>query len=452
MKNSGVILAAGLATLTGAGGFFLGKGNSSAADGDNVQATISSNAQGIAKGEGGQATKESGVRPNLRGYELSRNPSRGLETLMAELRKSPMAMMDFESLFGIWDMVQYLDGNELSYLMTELDGMSGGQELMAVRMMLLNRWATQDGQAAMESVFSQENQGMMQGVSAMGAMMGWMRTDPEAAYQWVQANGDKLSGARAMGMSKEQLEGMYFANLARTDFDGTMAKLDGMDGKMQNVVIAQLAQGAVGDLERRDELMSYLKGKGDDDLLESARRNIVTQMAWQDPEGALAFIESENPGAEQRDELEQSLSSMWSHSDPQGALEWQSEKLQGTENAGEQIADTFGRWVSQDETEAAQWLASQGEEFQTDSVFQNAGQQLLGQQNYERSAEWYGQVLDQDERASNYQGLYAMWSREDEAAANEWRAQLPEDERDLIGPSLSEDSKDAPAVLTLPEG
>ena len=445
MNNSRIIAAVGLASLTGVGGFLAGKrtGNSQSSSETDALPTKSS-LQGSLVGTKG-VLKGGAQEPNLRGFELSRNPKAGLELLLEELRQSPMSQMDFEALFNIWDMVQYLDAHELEFLIAELEEMGGGQEMMSVRMMMLNRWAAKDGLAAMESVFEGEK-GMMQMIGAMGAMMGWMRSDPEQAYSWFQENGDRMGGS-AMGIGKAQIEAIYFASKARTDFEGTMAELDGMEVAMQKTIVEQLAQSAGMDKERRNELLGYLKSKGDDSLLDSARNNIVQQMAWHDPEGVIAFIESEGLDGENRRSLVDQATAMWSQSDPQGAVEFLGEELKGQENAGDQISDSFGRWVSQDEAGAAKWLATQTDEFKTDSVFRDAGNSLINSKQYERSAEWYGQILDDEQRGLGYQGLYIQWREDDQEAADAWQANLPPEDSELfVVPQVSEALEEVEAI------
>lgn len=445
MKITGTILAVVLAALTGLGGYFVGK-NAGEERGDHQGGQISTKSiateSSPTRGQGGG---RGAVEPNLRGYELSQNPRLGLETLIEELRQSPMAQMDFEALFGIWDMIQYLDGAELSALIADLEEMGGGQEKMAVRMMLLNRWAAKDGLAAMETILSGEK-GMMQMVGAMGAMMGWMRSDPEQAYRWFQENGERL-GSGAMGMGKDQVEAMYLANMAKTDFQGAMAKLDGLESHRQSSVVQQLAQTAVMDKDRRAELLNYLKEKEDDSLLKTARESIVQHMAWQDPRGALSFIEDEKLPSDEREKLIERATSMWGHADPKRAVEYLAKESQGQENAGEKISDGFGQWIANDEAGAAEWLSKQPDEFQSDEVFQSAGQQLYVQGKYERAAEWYGQILDEDSRKNHYTMLYGGWSERDAEAAEQWKNSLPpEDALDSSGVGETLESIVEPAI------
>lgn len=435
MKSGGLIGAIVVGVCAGAGGYLVGK-NSNLADGESR--TAPQDTKSIAAGKGssaGSSLARGEQEPNLRGFELSRNPKQGLETLIAELRLSPMAQMDFEALFGIWDMVQYLDSYELQGLMADLKEMGGGQEMMAVQMMLMNRWAAKDGEAAMTYAM-EEQQGMMKMIGTMGVMMGWMRSDPEQAYAWVQENGDQLGGS-GFGMGKEQLEAMYFASMAKTDFEGTMAKLDGMDSDMQEAVIEQMSQSYGLDVEKRTQLLDRLKAGGNEELIEKARLTMVSQMAWQDPKAALAFIDSENPSESERESLEQSATSMWAHTDPAGALEWKSSRLRGQENAGNEIAGEFATWLVQDETAAATWLQGQGEEFKTDNVFSQAGASLAGQENFERSASWYEQVLDSNERKGGYQSLYENWKQEDPAAADAWLRTLPATDKQWEGAEVT---------------
>ena len=436
MKNNGMALGAVLAVFTGVGGFFIGQNNSSSAPPSDEESmnTKSSSASSLSSAKGGNE-RVGGYEPNLRGYELSKNPRASLELLLEELKQSPMAQMDFESLFSIWDMVQYLDADQLSQLVADLDGMGSGQEMMAVRMMLLNRWAAKDGPNAMKSILAQDK-GMMRGIAAMGAVSGWMRAEPEQAYAWFKESGDELD-LGGMGMSKEQVEGMYFAGLAKKDFEGAMARLDGMERKTKQAVIRQLASSAVGDPEQQSQLLDYLKEGGDESLLKETRSTIVTSLAWQDPEGALAFIDSENLDPNRKEELVSQTVNMWQHSDPQGAVEYLEGEYRGDENAGEKVSTAFGRWVGQNEVEAAEWLENQPENFKTDSVFRDAGGSLLEGNNYERASEWYGQILDDDVRATNYQQLHSRWEAEDPDAANQWVSGLPESEREqLLSPNV----------------
>jgi len=266
-------------------------------------------------------------------------------------------------------------------------------------------------------------------MSMMGVMMGWMRADPEGAFSWVQNNGDELSGASAMGMSKESFEAMYYAGLAKKDFQGTMAKFGSMSKKVQKAVLGNLTQSAATDIEKRDKLLSFVESQQDKKLLEETRKNIVSQMSWQDPEGALRFIKEQKLENAETKELEKNAISMWSYSDPQSALEWQSEKLVGEENAGDEISNTFGQWLSRDYEGASEWLAEQPEEFLTDDIFSNAGRQLMNEQSHEQASEWYAQVFDDESRKLQYETLYETWSSEDQEAADAWLEGLPEEDR-----------------------
>ncbi|MDP0490468.1 MAG: hypothetical protein Q7Q71_05415 [Verrucomicrobiota bacterium JB023] len=429
-KEMGIMIAFGV--ITGMLGFFAGSSGADDAAAESAKRELAALKAEMERRQSAELTAtSSGV--NTRGYELSRDPERGLEELIEELKRSPMAMMDFESMFNIWDMVQYLDAYEIEGLLASLEEAGGGQEMMAVRMILLNRLAAKDGPAAVEVAMGIE-QPMLKMSGLMGAMMGWMRNAPDDAYNWIEENGDKLAGG--FGMGKERFEAMYYAVKARTDFDGTMAKIEGLDESTQSTVIEQLAQNYASDGEKRAQLISYLQGKNTETLHE-AQDTMVRSLVWQDPEQAVALLDEFNPAAERRAELEEQLGSSWGRHDPAAALEWQSETLQGQENAGDEIAGTFARWVGNDEAQASDWLRNQGDEFHTDAVYEQAGSQLLNSQP-ERAAEWYGQVLDDSQRQSNYEGLYETWKGQDEEAANQWLNSLPEADRAAALGSSSE--------------
>ncbi|WP_200391796.1 hypothetical protein [Roseibacillus ishigakijimensis] len=419
--------------LTGVGGFFLGKESGSGGE-EGAQAS-SQATQSTAAVTQTRSGYEALGEPNLRGYELAKNPRLGLETLLEELRNSPMSQMDFETLFGIWDMVQYLGPYELQALLADLDDMTVGQEGIAVRMMLLNRWAARDGASAMEHVLADERGGMLKMVGAMGAMMGWMRADPEQAYSWFKENGEELAGGGMMGMGQAQVEAMYFAAMAKKDFPGTMAKLDEMESDTQRAVITQLAQSASGDPAQRAELLDYLAKKNDDDLLLTARETMVSHLAWQDPQAAVEFLKSGDIPAEEQADLSRNITNAWANTDPEAALDWRAGELAGSENAGQEISDAFGQWVRQDEAAAAEWLTAQGDEFKTDEVFQDAGQNLIYQSKYDRAAAWYSQVLDDNQRQNGLTQVYEGWKRDDSEAAEQWRATLPAADQSYLNDS-----------------
>jgi len=374
MNRTGIIASIACATLTGVGGFFVGQNSSQekADHQDNRVASKSvSSVQHLSRG-----TRHSDqTAPNLRGYELSKNPRVGLKVLLEELRQSPLSNMDFESLFGIWDMIQYLDSSQLGSLVTELNEEGGGEAISTVRMMLLYSWATEDGPAAIESALKEEEMNSFSFGAVMGAMTGWMLSDPEQAYSWLQENGERLKENR-FNMNSVQFEGMYYAGRAKTDFQGTMAELADMKTETQQAVIQSLVQSIGTDVERRDELMEHLKEKGDEALLKETRRNIISQLSWQAPEEALSFIKSEALDDETEQDLMRQTTFSWSQSDPKGALEYLGEELRGKENAGDTISSSFGNWIAQNEAEAAKWLNEQPDEFKTDSVFQQAGARL----------------------------------------------------------------------------
>ncbi|MEM9080283.1 MAG: hypothetical protein AAGC74_06280 [Verrucomicrobiota bacterium] len=421
MNGQGILIAAAFGILTGLGGFLVGQGRSGGVEGRGEVDKKSSATLAASRSDG---LSRGGRKPDVRGYELSQNPREGLKVLIDELKGSPMAQMDFEALFNIYDMVRYLDAYELEGLVADLEEMGNAQEMVAVHMMLLNRWAAKDGPKAMEAAL--EGKGMMKMVAGMGAMMGWMRSEPEQAYEWFQENGDRLGSG--MGMGKNQFEAMYYAAKAKTDFEGTLGKLGEMDAGLKTAVIQQLAQSIGSDAEKRDELIASLRESGDQVGLKQARTAIVGQIAWQDPQAALAFIEGEGVDGEQKRELTQTVTSMWGYSDPAGALDYVVTQV-GAEGEGmEQVSQSFGNWVKQDEAQASAWLQQQGESMQTDGVFESAGRQLMWSEQNDRAAEWYAQILDEETRHRQYEKLYREWSKDDQEAADAWKSGLPEED------------------------
>lgn len=359
---------------------------------------------------------------NRRGYELAQSPRAGLAVLVGELERSPLAEMNFEALFGIWDMLQYVDVSEFPLLLNELSDNNAGQ---MVRMMLLNRWGSVDGPMAIEAILAGSERGINP-LGAVGAVTGWMISDPEEAYAWFSAHGAEL-GTERVGLGQDEIEVMYLTSLAKFDLRGTMRKLDGLSSEMQRDIISSLTEAVASDLEKREELFSFLSERRDPSLLREARQNIVDHLTWANPQETIHFIDSEEIEAGEKRELEVRFATDWASSDPEEAMAFLVDRLDEQENIGDGVAAVFGHWIGDDEVAASEWLRNQPDKYRTDEVFQQAGFHLTLAGEHERAMAWVDQLLNERQRQVGRGQIYQAWSRVDKDAAAEWRATLPDE-------------------------
>lgn len=378
----------------------------------------------------GQEANSKHQGSGTRGSELAQNPRRGLKILSGEAQDfTGGGELPYEILANLREMMDSQSADQLATLLgqfSELD-LDRSFAFMA-QMVLVDVWVEKEGEAAVDRLMTMGNNPMLRSF----AIDSWMSWNPGAAFQWVQKNGEKLKDLGGIfGTSKAKLESSYYRSLARRDFTGALEKLGQMSTEIQEEVVEKLAATAATDRSKREKLFAELKEKNPE-LLSEARINLINAMVWDDAHKAMAFIQSEEVEAKDRKNLERRAYISWVSNDPEAALKWRSQNLKENSQAGDQIAGAFGNWVEQDEKEAALWLKEQGEEFQTDSLFEQAGISLLYEEEYERSAQWYEQVLDPKERGIAYQELYEKWNESSPAEAEQWKAQLPKEDQEIL--------------------
>ena len=113
------------------------------------------------------------------------NPRVAIRRAARILELSPMAGMDYDALFDADEAIRWMTPEEARLALEELRVTTGNPQVrMTLQSLLIGRWAKQDGRGAVEYAMKFEEP--MQRVSAMmGGLMGWAKSDPEAAHAWV---------------------------------------------------------------------------------------------------------------------------------------------------------------------------------------------------------------------------------------------------------------------------
>ncbi|GAA5119090.1 hypothetical protein GCM10023212_10570 [Luteolibacter yonseiensis] len=338
---------------------------------------------------------------------------------MGRLGTSSLSSLDFDSMFRIWRMAGDMDAGQIRDLLADLDATKGGKETLMAKAILANQFGEKEGVGALEYFLTLDDP-HERNAGFSGAMVGWMRGNPDEAYAWLRQNQEKLD----QGIDRGELTAFYFSIKSREDYSGALREASALDPSGKNAAFKQLAEQGAADPSQREALLGFLKGRNDEALVKIVEREMIDHLAIKDPVEAMNVIAGLGLDDARRAELEKDSLNQWSGSDPQAAILWQQKRLAGQERAGDQIADSFRNWVGKDEAAASDWLRAQGPEFQTDLVFQRAGE-VLQHQNPARAAQWQSQVRDDAARQKAYRKLYNRWRMKDPLAADAWRASLP---------------------------
>ena len=345
------------------------------------------------------------------------SPALTIRRVAHKLGLSPMAGMDYDVLFDAYESIRWMNPQEVRMALDELeDATSNTQVQMVLRMMLISRWAKEDGRGAVE--YGMELKQPMQKMTAMmGGLMGWAKTDPERAYTWYHENRDAMKGGM---MGKGVMDGVFFASMAQQDMTKAFTRLKDLKKSEQKTAIMMMSHSATMAPGKRGEFLAELDQIDDKEVRRSGMQGLVSQWVMQDPEGAVEFVESRDWEDGTGEEMRRSLASSWSQVDPEAALDWRLKTAENQENHGEAVASQFSRWMGQDAESASAWLRKQPEDLRTDALYGQTAEQLLRNNDYGQSVQWAEQIEDQEVRSRKMGRIYRDWKKDDEKAAQEW--------------------------------
>ncbi|MDX1680884.1 MAG: hypothetical protein R3242_09155 [Akkermansiaceae bacterium] len=352
------------------------------------------------------------------GEGVERNPAATVRRIKNQLDLSPMINMDFEALLKAYQAIRWMNPEEVRLALAELDGKpSMTQSGMMLRMMLMDVWAKNDGQGALEySLEIDQPNNRMMGV--MSSMMSWMKHEPHQAYDWFRNNRDQLKGGGIFGGS--QMESLFIAALSQQDMGVAFHEIVQLKGNQRESAISMVAGSAGMDPVKRGQFIEQLKALEDEELRESGYQSLISTWALQDPKGAAEYLEGLNPEMENYEQLQQSLASSWSMIDPEGAVKWQLERVPEGESAGDKIADVFGNWVSNDPKAAAEWLEAQPEELRTDELYREAARNSAWGADPASGTQFAVRIKDENERQMALSNLYDSMKMQGEDQLEQW--------------------------------
>jgi len=422
MKNSPGLVYVGITILPLIIGFLGGRMSVSP-----IEETQSSDEEGTAlsakKNPYNRSSMSTGSHVGRKGRKGSESESRSYKqtrrsmgALLHEMSNSPIVSMDYDSMFELWLLVRGMSEDEVKDSFGLLDGVKDKQLEMMTRMILMSRWGKLNGSEAIDFAMNLEgSRNRMMG--AMGAMMSWVKEDPEAVYNWHLENGEKVGSG---GMFDSMYEGMMWRSLASNDLDNTLKRIQDIEGKReQHEAYFSVAQAVVREPEKLKSFLAVLDQQGDSDLKYEVMRSAIVTLAQQDLDAAKSYILSiEDP--EEKKKFTDSLVSSMSWSAPEEAITWGLEQATDEESKKEIIDSLLSNWVRNDPEKASAWYDSQPASLRSNDAVESTVKNLRTNGNYKSAFSWASRHQDQESAVRLKKKIYQSWLENSPEAAEAW--------------------------------
>lgn len=347
----------------------------------------------------------------------SRDVRQTMKTMINRLERSPMASMDFDGIFEVWEIARDFSEEEVREALLSMEDMKNPQLRMTMQMMLMNRWGKINGEAAMlHALDSNNKQTKMMGV--MGVFMSWTKDNPEAAFSWYETHQDKLN--QGGGIYGNAYDGMVYQALARHDLSRALTQAATIENsRKRQTVLASIAQGVANHPEKFKSFLQFLDNENDPSLKSSVMESVIGNMAMQDPDSAKAYIETIEDSQEKA-KLTQSLVQRWSYMDPEAAIDWGMKQTDDKEARTSIITDHLGTWAAQDPAAAAKWYDQQPDDIKTHDAVSRTVMMLSSQKQYKEAFAWVNRSSDPEKMAESKKDIYQSWLKESPEAAKTW--------------------------------
>ena len=240
------------------------------------------------------------------------------------------------------------------------------------------------------------------------------------------------------------MDGMILAALAHRDMNRAFEGLQELNKQQQTSALMVMSSQMTMDDVKREQFVQKVEQLEDEEMRNQALQSMVSMWAFQDPRGAVEFVESREWAGEMGADLREGLASSWANSDAEAALTWRLENLAEGEEVAEVVASGFSQWITQDPESAEAWLKAQPDEVKSDNLYSSTADRLRWSADHEGAIEWAAQIENQQQRENSYQRIYQGWREADAEAAQQWLEGLDEATREAV---QSLESGVSPAVL-----
>ena len=361
------------------------------------------------------SNSRSGTDAAGRNGQRSADKAQAVKQLFAQVKATmrPGSMQNPMAMMRALALLDKLRLEDVPAALLELEAMKDPQAKMMVSMAVLGKWAEQDGPAAMKYA---EDHAKDLGPIGIGIKMSvvatWAEKDPEAVWAWYQSNKDKDSGG--MFGSNQMMLSSIFSNLMSNDPDSAFKRLDELDKGARVMALSGMAQSALFDDSKRQDLLDRIGAMPDASERTQARQMLISQWVMLAPDDASAWV-AKQPAAEQK-EMRASVGMAFMMSDPKKGAAFTMEGATAEEKPA-LYSTVVGSWAATNPDAAATWLAEQGDGPELDQARCTLASSL-GDKNPASAMENVGAITDANLRVATATGIYRKWQASDAAAAD----------------------------------
>jgi hypothetical protein len=346
----------------------------------------------------------------------SKDAQRKIQILLSRMEQNPMASMDFEGMFELWEVVRDFSEDDVREALLSLDDMKNKQLKMTMGMILMSRWGKLDGAAAMQHVVDTDNQ-QMKMMGTMGVLMSWTKEDPEGAFSWYEENRDKLGGGGMYGGFQDT---MIFQSLAKHDLPRALSEISELDSrKKKQQALSGIAQGVVNEPEKLETLMAFLDAEEDPKIKSEVMASVIRNLAMQDPENAQTYLQTIEDEEEKKKQTENLIQS-WSYQDPEAAITWGMEQAADEEAEVKIVESYLDNWARQDAKAAGAWYDQQEEHLKTSKAVKDSVRNLYSRGEYKQAFTWAAREDDPEKGNELKRDIYQSWAKDAPKQAETW--------------------------------
>jgi hypothetical protein len=356
------------------------------------------------------ASSKRGVSPNR-----SQDVRLIMKTLINRLEGSSMPSMEFEGVFEIWEIARNFSEDELRVALAQVGEIQNSKLRMSLQTMLMNRWGKLNGQAAMEHVIAMENNKSRM-ASAMGTLMSWIKTNPEAVFLWYENNKEKMGGGRFRNV----YDGIIYRTMARHDLSRAMNQVKKIDNRQsKQIALVGIARSIAGEPEKLNSFIQLLDDENDPEMKKEVMSSAMLQMAMTAPEDAKKHIQNISDPEEQK-EMVHKLVQRLSYSDPKTALTWGLEQSKDEAAQSDIVNKTLGSWAIQDPKKSGEWYDKQPDHLKSDEAISKASSMLSELGRYKDAFAWMQRGTDSEIMDMKKRHTYQKWLKYSPEKAKAW--------------------------------
>jgi len=346
----------------------------------------------------------------------SKDAQRKIQMLLSRMEQNPMASMDFEGMFELWEVVRDFSEDDVREALLSLDDMKNKQLQMTMGMILMSRWGKLDGAAAMQHVVDTDNQ-QMKMMGTMGVLMSWTKDDPEGAFSWYEENREQLGGGGMYGGFQDT---MMFQSLAKHDLPRALSEIGELDSrKKKQQALSGIAQGVANEPEKLETLMAFLDTEEDPKIKSDVMASVIRNLATQDPESAQTYLQNIEDEEEKKKQTENLIQS-WSYQDPKAAITWGMEQATDEESEVKIVESYLDSWARQDAKAAGAWYDQQESHLKTSKTVKNSVGNLYRRGEYKQAFTWAAREQDPEKGNELKRDIYQSWAKDAPTQAENW--------------------------------